>query len=151
AYYNAHKDQYIWNERANAVLASSSNKNEIKEVAKMLKAGKTPEEIKTALNTESKVQVIFTSGIMEAGHQALPEDYKFKLGQSDVLKHNKSFVVVVVNEILPKSNKTLEEAKGLVVSDYQNYKEQNWLSELHNKYKVEVNETVLKQVKSLLK
>jgi peptidyl-prolyl cis-trans isomerase SurA len=42
--------------------------------------------------------------------------------------------------------KTLEEAKGLYISDYQNYLEEKWLDELRSKYRVKVNKKVLKSI-----
>jgi peptidyl-prolyl cis-trans isomerase SurA len=42
--------------------------------------------------------------------------------------------------------KTLEEARGLYVSDYQNYLEEKWLGELRNKYPVKVNKKVLNSI-----
>jgi peptidyl-prolyl cis-trans isomerase SurA len=60
-------------------------------------------------------------------------------------------VVVQVKELLPETQKTLEEAKGLVISDYQAFKEEKWLKELAEKYKIVVNQKALKHVKSQLK
>ena len=53
-----------------------------------------------------------------------------------------------LKEILPKAQKTLEEAKGSVISDYQNDKEEKWVKTLADKYKVVINKDVLKKVKS---
>ena len=75
----------------------------------------------------------------------------FKKGISEIHKHNDAFVVVNVKDVLPQEQKTLEEAKGTVISDYQNYKEENWLKDLRGKYNVEVNQDVLEKVKSQLK
>ena len=60
-------------------------------------------------------------------------------------------MLLQVNEVLPEKQKTLEEAKGAVISDYQVFKEQNWLKELANKYKIEINQKALKDVKSHIK
>ena len=37
--------------------------------------------------------------------------------------------------------------RGLVTADYQNYLEEKWIKGLNDKYKVEINEAVLKTVK----
>jgi peptidyl-prolyl cis-trans isomerase SurA len=42
------------------------------------------------------------------------------------------------------TQKTLSEAKGYVVSEYQEYLEKQWLAELENKYPVVVNQETLK-------
>ncbi len=39
------------------------------------------------------------------------------------------------------------DVRGLVVSDYQNALEKEWLQQLHKKYKVKINKKILKQVK----
>ena len=150
-YYQKNKEKYFWNERVDAVVASCSDKKSIKEVEKMLNAEKTIDEIKEALNKDGKVNVIFTKGVMEADNKALPKNFKFQKGQSKVIKHDYSYRIVVVKEIHPKSLKTFEEAKGPIISDYQNYKEETWLKSLRDKYKISINENVLSKVKLQLK
>jgi peptidyl-prolyl cis-trans isomerase SurA len=47
---------------------------------------------------------------------------------------------------IPPEPKTLEEARGLYISDYQNHLEKEWLKKLRKKYKIKVNKKVLKSV-----
>ena len=61
-------------------------------------------------------------------------------------KENK-IIVLVTNNILPISPKTLPEARGTIAADYQNYLEKEWLASLKNKYIVKVNEEVLNSLK----
>ncbi|MCX7550647.1 peptidylprolyl isomerase [Xanthomarina sp. F2636L] len=149
-YYKNNKDNYYWNERADAVVASSAKKSTIKKVHKLLQSQQTPEQIKEALNSENEIDVIFTSGIMDAQHQSLPASFQFKTGVSDVYKFNDGYIVANVKEVLPKQLKTFDEAKGAVISDFQNYKEANWILGLEEKYKVSINQEVLENVKKQL-
>lgn len=149
-YYNNHKDNYFWNQRVDAVVASSAKKTTIKKVQKLLQNNQTPEQIKAALNSESEIDVIFTSGIMDAQHQSLPADFKFKTGVSDIYKFNEGYIVANVKEVLPKETKSFEEVKGAVISDFQNHKEANWILSLEEKYQVNVNQDVLESVKKQL-
>ncbi|MFV0572517.1 MAG: peptidylprolyl isomerase [Xanthomarina gelatinilytica] len=149
-YYNNHKDNYFWNQRVDAVVASSAKKTTIKKVQKLLQNNQAPEQIKAALNSESEIDVIFTSGIMDAQHQSLPADFKFKTGVSDIYKFNEGYIVANVKEVLPKETKSFEEAKGAVISDFQNHKEANWILNLEEKYQVNVNQDVLESVKKQL-
>lgn len=149
-YYNNHKDNYFWNQRVDAVVASSAKKTTIKKVQKLLQNNQTPEQIKAALNSESEIDVIFTSGIMDAQHQSLPADFKFKTGVSDIYKFNEGYIVANVKEVLPKETKSFDEAKGAVISDFQNHKEANWILSLEEKYQVNVNQDVLESVKKQL-
>ncbi|MEJ2112560.1 MAG: peptidylprolyl isomerase [Flavobacteriaceae bacterium] len=147
SFYDNNKENYFVNESVDAIVAHSAKQSDIEKVSEMLKQGKTPDQIKKAINVNGQVSVIFTTGTMDKNHQALPEGFVFKEGISDVYKQNDSFVIVDVKAILPKTLKSFDEAKGKVISDYQAYKEDTWLSELHNKYKVIVNQDVLNKVK----
>ena len=149
-FYKINKENYFFNERIDATVASSANIDDINNVAVLMKQGKSPEQIKESININDEVHVIFTSAKMDANHQAITKDFEFKKGLSDVLMHNDAYIVVDVKEILPKSFKTFEEAKGKVVSDFQDNKEKNWLKALSKKYKVEINQDVLSDVKSKL-
>ena len=150
-YYQDHKDNYFWGKRAEATVASCSLKKDAKEVASLLKEGKTPDEIKTMLNKEGQVNVIFTSGLMEEDDKALPEGYKFQLGQSKIYKDHNSHIIVQVSKIIPKEEKSFDDAKGLILSDYQLYKEEKWLDALKKKYNISIDQEVLNKVKSDLK
>ncbi len=44
------------------------------------------------------------------------------------------------------SPKTIDEAKGYVIADYQDYLEKEWIAELQKKYPVKVNKKVLKSL-----
>ncbi len=147
-YYNNHKSNYTLPKRVDAVVASSTKQKTLKKVSKLLEEGMALDQIKSLVNSNEKVEVIFTSDIMDATHQALPKEFLFKKGISKIYKHNDAFVVVQVKEILPETQKTFDEAKGTVISDYQIYKEEKWLKKLAEKYKVVINQETLKKVKS---
>lgn len=149
-FFKANQENYFFNERIDAVVASSANIDDIKIVAQLLKQGESPEQIKDRININDEVHVIFTSAKMDVNHQAIPKDFIFKKGLSDILTHNGAYVVVEVKKVLPKTLKTLDEAKGKVVSDFQDNKEKNWLKALSKKYKVEINQDALSNVKAKL-
>ncbi|QDO94149.1 peptidylprolyl isomerase [Formosa sediminum] len=147
-YYKANKDKYFWNTRIDAVIAASAERKYIKKAAKLLKKGVPIEDIKTKLNVNDKIHVIFTTGIFEQHHQGLPNNFEFKTGMSEIYKFNDGYIVAKVNQVLPKTLKSYEEAKGNVISDFQADKEERWMQGLHAKYTVSVNETVLTKVRN---
>ncbi|OBQ56433.1 peptidylprolyl isomerase [Tamlana sp. s12] len=150
-YYESHQSDYNFPERIDAVIASSSKKKDLKTVSKLLEQNEDVETIKSAVNKNGDVNVIFTSGVVEADHQGLPKNFEFKKGVSKIFKHNDAYVVVQVKDVFPKKQKTFEEAKGLVVNDYQTLKEEKWIGSLEEKYEVRVNQDVFKKVKNQLK
>ncbi|GGD03130.1 peptidylprolyl isomerase [Hyunsoonleella pacifica] len=147
-FYETHKEKYKWPVRVEAEVASSTNKKIIKKVAKLMGENMSAEDIKALVNTNGKVNVIFTIDTMGTEHQALPKNFDLTKGISKVCKHNNGFVVANVSNVFPEKQKPYEEVKGLVISDYQTHKENLWLEELKNKYKVVINTDVFKKVKA---
>jgi peptidyl-prolyl cis-trans isomerase SurA len=47
-----------------------------------------------------------------------------------------------IETITPGSPKTLNEARGYVIADYQDYLERRWVEQLREKYPVEIKERV---------
>ncbi len=147
-YYNNNMESYKWESRIDAIVATSTKEEDIKEVKKMLGNSDDLESIKKILNSDNAQKVIFTSGIMTADHQALPKDFNFEKGVSKIYYHNDAYQVIKVNKVLPEAQKTIEEARGAIISDYQNEVEKNWIGELKNKYRVDINADVLSKIKS---
>ena len=58
--------------------------------------------------------------------------------------------MIRVTEVFPPGSKDLKEIKGKVMSDYQNFLEEEWMKELRQKYKVEIHKKALKKVKKEL-
>ncbi|GAA3567879.1 peptidylprolyl isomerase [Snuella lapsa] len=150
-FYNSHKTKYVLPKRVDAIVATSTNQKALKKVAKLLHKGLPVDQIKNLVNSNNTIQVIFTSGVMDASHQALPKGFVFKNGMSKIYSHHDAFVVVQVKEVLPEAQKTFDEAKGSVISDYQIYKESKWVKELRDKFKVTINQEALKKVKLQIK
>jgi len=150
-YYDLNKDNYFYEVRVDAIVASSAKKSVIKTVAKLLKNNKTSEVIKTQLNSDSKINVSFITDTLDSNHQSLPKELELKTGVSKIFKHNDAFSVVKIKAVIPKTLKTFKEAKGNVISDFQEQKEKDWLLGLEKKYKVIINQDALNQVKEELK
>lgn len=51
-----------------------------------------------------------------------------------------------IEETLPPATKTLQEARGYAVADYQDYLEQQWVEELKEEYRVKVNRKVFERL-----
>lgn len=147
-FYTAHKDDYFWDDRVDVVIASSAKERDIKTVAKLLKKGESAENISKVLNTDKEQKVIFTKGIKPSNDPSLPTEGVFRTGLSKIYQYNDAYHIVKVNALLPKTNKTFDEAKGKIISDYQNTLEANWLESLNERYEVKINADVLQRVKS---
>jgi peptidyl-prolyl cis-trans isomerase SurA len=56
-------------------------------------------------------------------------------------------IVVSTSKIIAPTPKSLQEARGVITSDYQAQLEKEWVESLKKKYPVVINREVLKQVK----
>ena len=146
AYYENHKNKYVWKKRATIVLATVTNKAKAKQVRKLLKAGKSEKEIAEVVNKD-KIYVLFSQKKIEEGAKNLPKAYKLKKGVSKVIKDNANYIVIKTAEIKPSEPKDFESCKGQVTNEYQNQLEKDWLTSLKNKYKVIVNQPVIDALK----
>lgn len=145
-YYNSIKDQYTWKKRVDAMIVSTTDASMANQVSELLRQGKTEEEIKKQLNISDKINVIISNGVFEIDSKELPEEFQAVTGVSKMHAVGDSFVIVQVREVIPPSLKTLDEVRGKVLSNYQNYLEENWIQDLRNKHQVEVHKKVLKKV-----
>lgn len=150
-FFEANKANYYWKKRLDVTIASSTDMNVIKNAQKMLKANSTPEQLKEKLNTKDKVNLMTNSGVFEEGNEALPKNIKFETGVSEIIKDGEYYFVAKVNKVLPEGQKTLDESKGKAINDYQQYLEQNWVSDLKKEFTVKTYPEVFERVKRELK
>ena len=146
-FFDINKSKYTWKTRLDIIVASSTKENVVKEAMKMLKANATPDEIKAKLNTKENIDVMSSKGVYEEGNDAIPKGTKPEAGISEISKQGEYYFVSMVNKVLPAGNKTLEECKGKVVNDYQQFLESNWVTNLKTEYTVKVNQDVFEKVK----
>lgn len=150
-FYKSHKFNYQWKNRVDALITSSTKVDIIKKAQKMLKNNATSEAIKEKLNLDKKVEIMENQGVFEEGNEVLPKNVKFVIGVSDVEKKGDYFFVTRVNKVLPDGEKSLEDCKGKVINDYQQYLEENWVSDLKKEFTINVNSAVFEKVKKEIK
>ena len=90
---------------------------------------------------------MITNGVFEENAEALPKNVAPKKGISEVLQQDNYYYVVVVNEFIPAGPKLLEECRGRVINDYQQYLEENWVTQLKEQFKVKLDTIVFEEVK----
>ena len=150
-FYESQKSLYQWKTRLDVIIASSTNMDVIKKAQKLLKQKVAPEKIKEQLNTKDKVAVMTNVGVFEEGNDALPKNLKQAEGLSEIMKDGDYYFVTMVNKVIPAGAKTLEECKGKVINDYQQYLEQNWVAELKKEFTIKTFPEVFEKVKIELK
>ena len=76
--------------------------------------------------------------------QELPWE-KYALGEPTTTDEGQT-VLTRIAEIIPPKQKTLEEARGYIIADYQDHLENQWVEGLMAEYEVEIHEDVLDSI-----
>lgn len=148
SFYEKNKDKYLWKERADITIYKCADEKIANQVRKMLAKGKTEKEITEKINEKSQLNLSTQNMFIFKGENSIVDKY-WKAGVIPENQNNtneKKVEVIFVNKIIPPTPKTLLEAKGQVIADYQNYLETEWINYLKKKYSVEINQEVLKTI-----
>ncbi len=138
-FYNKNRQKYTWTESADALIVSCMNETIAQKVMQDLKNGKSKEAIME--ENESLVQI--DSGRYEL--QQIPTNKKEILSVNKITQpiHNEQDGTVIFSKILrlypANEQRSFEEARGMVISDYQHILEEKWLKELNKRYPVKIN------------
>ncbi len=151
SFYNKNKQNYQWNKRYDILVVSSTKEEYIKKAHKLLKKGKSATEVKEALNSGKELEVIEKEGIFEVGSTLLPKNIEDKKGVTSITKEGKYYYVSRIKNIIPAGQKSFEECEGKVINDYQQYLEENWVSDLKKEFTIKVNNEVFEKVKTEIK
>jgi peptidyl-prolyl cis-trans isomerase SurA len=143
------KNVYKWNERAVAsrYTVPANHADMVGDLKKKAK-NKNSEELLAEVNKDEEV-LSRSEKIYEKGKSQLPEGLEFKVGstsENTTNNRNKAVSFYKIEKILPVANKELNEARGFVIADYQNFLEKQWIRELQKAYKIKVNQDVFKSL-----
>lgn len=151
SFFKTNQSKYMWNKRAEATIYKCSNEATATAVEKVLnkksKTVITNDELLKMFNKESQLTLTINESKFEKGENASVDANEWVKGKLFKVKSPKGVDLVRITNVLEAEPKKLNEVKGLVTSDYQNFLEKEWVAELKAKYKVEVDKEVLKQVK----
>lgn len=151
AFYETKKNKYQWEPGFKGAVYIFKNEAVMNAGKKLLSKGAMKDEdVVKKLNTDTMPDAV----TIQRGRY---EFSKFKdYPQSELVKgkitsakknDNGTYSFVMVDEVYNTNvPKTLDEAKGYIVAEYQDYLEKTWHEELRKKYPLKVNEDVFRQM-----
>ncbi len=146
-FYNRNKTNWMWPNRIKAEYFYSESKKSINKLYSLKKKNKlSNDSIISIVRQYSSDKITFKSEINELDSlkSSLSE---ISIGlQKPKFKDNK-WEIINILELIPSRPKTLEEAEGKIVSEYQNQLEKDWIAELKKKNKVSINYDTLYSIK----
>ncbi|MES2387758.1 MAG: peptidylprolyl isomerase [Bacteroidota bacterium] len=108
----------------------------------------TNKALEKVMNAKEALTVQVTEGMFQKGENTTLDALPWKVGDFRIEnKENKDRILYVeIKAVEEPRAKTLDEARGLVISDYQNYLEKAWIEQLRKTYPVTVNEPEVKKL-----
>ncbi|MBP5573439.1 MAG: peptidylprolyl isomerase [Bacteroidales bacterium] len=149
AFHARHVNDYQWKDRVEACIITVNKLESLPMVRQYLNEGVPFDSLRSVLDRDSVRYVNVYSGKFQHGDNRFVDEVEWKPGLRKEIPSTVDYSVTIVNIIsfLPAGPKTLQEAKGLVTSDYQLELEKQWMKDLHKKYPVKINEKVLEKVR----
>jgi peptidyl-prolyl cis-trans isomerase SurA len=146
-YYNANQAKYIWEESTTAALVNAANISVAQSAANLLKSGNTTIEKIIEINNGA-LQI--DSGRFEIKQLTYNWAAPLKAGIITNFLVNPTDSTVSFLKIFTThpagQQRSFEDARGLIINDYQNIIEEAWIERLKKKYPIKVNNAVLQQL-----
>jgi peptidyl-prolyl cis-trans isomerase SurA len=116
----------------------------VKQCVKHLPFEQWAEALRTVFNPDSVTRVKVEVGLFKVGDNPTVDEKVFKLPTIARTDANYPFDAVFGKKLKRPDN--YQDVRQQVVEDLQDYLEQEWVASLRNRYRVEVNQEVLKTV-----
>jgi peptidyl-prolyl cis-trans isomerase SurA len=147
-YYNLHKSRYTWPPSADAIIVTCKSPGLAENIQKKLKENVSDWR---KITSNSGSDVVADSGRFELAQLAVIDRTNFKSGLITAAVKNISDDTYTFNYVIKvykdPAQRSFEDARGMVITDYQQVLEDYWIKELKNKYPVKVNEAVFSTIK----
>jgi peptidyl-prolyl cis-trans isomerase SurA len=144
-YYNKNKSKYKWQPSVNAIIFNCSDTAIANQALSMMQ--KDPTKWKEYMDGFNGT-ALADSGRFELNQLPVTDQSKLKTGTCTSVVTNSNdgsasfcYIMKMYNT---EDQRSFDEAKGLVINDYQLLLEETWINQLKKKYPVKVNEAVVK-------
>ena len=146
-YFKVVEGKYKWRSRAiTSIYTINSIDTELAAKIQKYAAKNSPEKVLEKFNVNEEAPVIaWSEKTVEQGRNMGLKNVPWKEAEQtgiELNKREKTQSFMKIEKILPVTNKTLNEARGYVIADYQDHLQRKWVEELESEYKVEVDRKV---------
>ncbi len=146
-FYEKNKNNYIWDTRLDASIITIKDPSIIKSLKKILKKGADGNQIIAKFNHDSIQKLTIEHTKFLKGDNQIIDGIEWKPGTSQLIPlADTANAIVVVHKVVAPEPKLLDEVRGAMTADFQNYLEAEWIKELRAKYPVIVNREVFNSI-----
>lgn len=152
SFYKEHKRDYMWQERTEAYIVECTrgvNVAGVVSLHKKIAKGKLKQEDlnEKYCQNDTIACITLTHYLVEKGENEMIDAQQEVSGPGPVTEIGETSTFVIVRGVRSAVPKKLDEARGQITSDYQEYLESEWLKSLKEKYPVTVNQELLNRIK----
>lgn len=97
------------------------------------------------LSQDNPLAVQITEKKFQRGENKALDAVTWQAGRHTLQQNDREYLIII-NKVLEPGYKELNEVRGQVITDYQNYLEEQWVQELRQKYPVEVQESEVEKL-----
>ena len=151
AFFNQQENpKYTWGERARvSYYQFKSTDEKLLEKVRDYASGKSSEATLKKFNKGDAPiltvkEILFEHGKSEALDQMAWKPGNLSYNERDL--HINGWNFFKIEEVLPPQPKSLDEARGFVIADYQDMLEREWVNQLIQEYPIRVNQTELQKL-----
>ncbi len=150
AFYQRVKNNFRWDERALlSIYRIRPDVPNIAEAVRNFAMQNEPEAVLKRFNTKETIVVSVEEKTIEKNKEAIFLDLPWQVGATGPVKEmgrEKSRTFAKIEKIMPPAIKTLDEARGYVIAEYQDYLENEWVKKLREEYPVKINQKVFEDL-----
>lgn len=148
AFYERKKKNYTWKPRGvlDIYTLKSTDDKLIKQVNKLLKS-KDANMLQQLMDSKDNLLVVEEVTQEVGAKEFLGLDWKVgAISKPKKDPKNKVTTIKKIKKILPKAQKTMDDARGYIIADYQDELELAWIKDLKKQYPVDIKKKVLKSL-----
>jgi len=164
--YEKNRENFFWDTRLFGTIYDCADPDILNKLKQVLKKQKSVTGLAESINKNTPGGLKITYGPFQKGENDLTDSIEWKVGSYTLMENGRwkmedgkkknehgfdpavRINYIVVSSIEDPMPKTLQEARGLVISDLQYHLEKQWNKSLREKYSVVVNE---EEVQKLIK
>jgi peptidyl-prolyl cis-trans isomerase SurA len=159
AFFAANQQKYMWPQQLDAVVIFGKGENNLQKMIEeyrsaLIKKCKDGCDGSTVQDILAEITGRFSGNSFEIedklyskGDNWMVDQVKWKQGASDILNEPDTKIFVWVNRIIEPRTKKLDDIRGQVTADYQDYLEKEWIRTLREKYPVKIKQDALAKIK----
>jgi len=146
-FYEKNKNNYMWDQRLDASIYTIKDAGITKTLKKLVKKNLPDDQILAKINQDTIQKVTIEHKKYIRGENTLIDSVNWATGMIGPLTDKEGKTVLLsIHRLVPPEPKLLNEARGIITSDYQNFLEKEWIAELRSRYSIKVNRSVFDSI-----